>query len=155
MNKVILIGKLTKDIELRYSQSNVAIAQFNLAVKRDFKNSNEEYETDFINCVAYKNSAELLDKYCSKGSLIAIEGRIQTRNYDGKDGKKIYVTEVITSNIQFLDTKKEGQAPKKSQAEVLSKAMNDENDPFANVFDDFGNSINADEIELTNDMLPF
>ena len=143
MNKVILIGRITKDIELRYSQSNVAIAQFNLAVKRDFKNSNEEYEIDFINCVAYKNSAELLDKYCSKGSLIAIEGRIQTRNYDGKDGKKIYVIEVVTSNVQFLDTKKD-TAP-------VEKIEKKGEDPYT----DFGNSVNADEIELTDDMLPF
>ena len=143
MNKVILIGKLTKDIELRYSQSNVAIAQFNLAVKRDFKNSNEEYETDFINCVAYKNSAELLDKYCSKGSLIAIEGRIQTRNYDGKDGKKIYVTEVITSNIQFLNNKKET-----TPVEKIEKKEEDH-------YTDLGNSINADEIILTSEDLPF
>ena len=143
MNKVILIGKLTKDIELRYSQSNVAIAQFNLAVKRDFKNSNEEYETDFINCVTYKNSAELLDKYCSKGSLIAIEGRIQTRNYDGKDGKKIYVTEVITSNIQFLNNKKET-----TPVEKIEKKEEDH-------YTDLGNSINADEIILTSEDLPF
>ena len=111
--------------------------------KKEGNNDNEEYEIDFINCVAYKNSAELLDKYCSKGSLIAIEGRIQTRNYDGKDGKKIYVTEVVTSNVQFLDTKKD-TAP-------VEKIEKKEEDPYT----DFGNSINADEIELTDDMLPF
>jgi single-strand DNA-binding protein len=146
MNKVILIGRITKDIELKYTSSNIAIAQFNLAIKRDFKNTNGEYESDFINCVAYKNNAELLDKYCFKGSLIAVEGRIQTRNYDGKDGKKIYVTEVITSNIQFLDTKKEVQASKEENKITPEEVEESKSDPFA----EFGS-----EVQLSSEDLPF
>lgn len=143
MNKVILIGRITKDIELKYTSNNIAIAQFNLAIKRDFKNTNGEYETDFINCVAYKNSAELLDKYCFKGSLIVIEGRIQTRSYDGKDGKKVYVTEIIISNIQFLDTKKETETAKKEETKEEPKV---EEDPFSSFYEN--NQETIDNIEL-------
>lgn len=107
MNRVCLNGRLTKDIDLRYTQNNVAVASFTLAVQRKFKNQNGDYESDFINCIAYKSTAELLSKYTGKGDLIGIEGRIQTRSYDDKNGKKVYVTEVIAENVEFLANKKE------------------------------------------------
>ena len=92
MNKVVLIGRLTKDPELRYTPSNVPTTTFSLAVNRNFTNQNGVREADFINIVVWRKQAETAKKYLSKGSLIAIEGRIQTRNYDGADGKKVYVT---------------------------------------------------------------
>ena len=88
MNKVVLIGRLTRDPELRYTQSNIPAASFTLAVNRPFQNQNGERDADFINIVIWRKQAETAKKYLAKGSLIAVEGRIQTRNYDGQDGKK-------------------------------------------------------------------
>ena len=105
MNKVVLIGRLTKDPELRYTSSNVPAASFTLAVNRNFQNQNGVREADFINIVMWRKQAETVKKYLTKGSLISIEGRIQTRNYDGADGKKVYVTEVIADNFEFLESK--------------------------------------------------
>lgn len=104
MNRVDLIGRLTKDIEIRYTQNQVPVASFNLAVNRKFKNQNGEYETDFINCIAFNKTADLLKQYTKKGDLIATEGRIQTRNYE-KDGKKVYITEIVVESIEFLQKK--------------------------------------------------
>lgn len=116
MNKAILVGRITKDIDLRYTNENKAVASFTVAVNRDKEHS------DFINCVTWEKQAENIKKYCAKGSLIAVEGRISTRSYDDKEGKKIYVTEVVTSNVQFLG-KKEGQAitPQEVEAELKQK----------------------------------
>lgn len=105
-NKVMLLGRITKEIELRYTQSNKACTSFSIAVNRPYKNG-EEKQTDFINIVAWGNLAENLNKYTSKGSLVGIEGRLQTRTYEASDGKKRAITEVLASNIQFLDTKRE------------------------------------------------
>ena len=102
MNKVILIGNLTKAVEIRYTQQGIAVANFTLAVKRETKND----ETDFISCVAYNKTAELISKYLDKGSRISIEGRIQTGSYENKEGKKIYTTDVIVDKIEFLNSKK-------------------------------------------------
>lgn len=124
MNKVFLIGRLTKDPELRYTVSNVAIATFSLAVNRNFTNQNGEREADFINIQVWKKMAENCAKYLSKGSQIAIDGRIQTRTYDAQDGSKRYVTEVVAENIQFLDNKKDGQQNgQESRQEVLQSNM--------------------------------
>lgn len=106
MNKVFLIGRLTADPVLRYTSSNVAVATFSLAVASNRKNEDGEKEADFINIVAWKKQAETINQYLSKGSKVAIEGRIQTRSYDDQKGNKHYVTEVISENIEFLDTKK-------------------------------------------------
>ncbi len=106
MNKVFLIGRLVKDPELRYTESNIAVATFSIAVNRNFANQNGERETDFINIVVWRKQAENVKNYLTQGSQVAIDGRIQTRSYEDKDGQKRYVTEVIAENIQFLDTKK-------------------------------------------------
>ena len=103
MNRVCLIGRLTQKPELRNTNSNLAVTRFTLAVNRNFSNSQGEREADFINIVVWRKQAETAKKYLSKGSLIAIEGRIQTRNYDGADGKKVYVTEVVADNFEFLE----------------------------------------------------
>lgn len=110
MNKVFLIGRLTRNPELRYTSSNVAVATFSLAVNRNFTNQDGEREADFINIQVWKKLAENCGKYLTKGSQIAIDGRIQTRTYDAQNGSKRYVTEVVAESIQFLDNKKDGQA---------------------------------------------
>lgn len=102
MNITVLVGRLTRDPELRYTQNGTAVANFNLAVDRPFS---KEKETDFINCVAWRKQAENLAQYMKKGSQIGISGRIQTRNYEDKDGKRVYVTEVVADSVQFLDSR--------------------------------------------------
>lgn len=109
MNKVILIGRNTKAIELKQTTSGVSVTQFSIAVKRNFKNANGEYESDFFNCIAYRNTAELVSKYVGRGDLIAVDGKLQTRNYTDKNGRKVYVTEVIADNVEFLQNKKDKQ----------------------------------------------
>ncbi len=104
-NRVILIGRLTRDPELRYTPNGVAVASFTLAVDRNYKNSKGEKETDFIPIVCFKQLAELCANYLSKGKLAAVDGKIQTRNYENKEGKKVYVTEIIADNVQFLSPK--------------------------------------------------
>ena len=151
MNKVVLIGRLTRDPELRYTSSNIPSATFSLAVNRPFQNQNGVREADFINIVMWRKQAETAKKYLTKGSLISIEGRIQTRNYDGADGKKVYVTEVVADNFEFLETK--GQ---KSNAPMpnVSNDIEYTDAPSTNVSDepyiDFG-----DTIELSDDDIAF
>ena len=106
MNKAILIGRLTRDPELRYTSSNRAVCQFTVAIDRPFTNqSTGNREADFINVVAWDKTGENVGKYMTKGRLIAVEGRIQTRNYDNNEGRKVYVTEVIANNVQFLESR--------------------------------------------------
>lgn len=103
INTVNLIGRLTKDIEAKVTNNNKKYSNFTLAVQRDVKKSDGTYDSDFISCQAWGKTVDILDKYTQKGSLIAVLGRIQTRNYDGQDGKKVYVTEVVVNSIQLLD----------------------------------------------------
>ena len=103
MNKVILIGNITKDIELKTTQSNKLFCTFTVAVSKRGKKD----ETNFINCQAWEKTAELLGQYCAKGSKVAVSGRIQVRNYDNSEGKKVYVTEVVVDEVMFLSQKKE------------------------------------------------
>ena len=144
MNKVCLTGRITKNIELKYNQNNVAITSFTLAVTRKFKNQNGEYESDFINCIAYKSTAELLNKYIKKGDLLGIEGRIQTRNYEDKDGKRVYVTEVIVDSIDFLQSRKDESKKETTEKENTKQKLSDD------VFSEFGSSI-----EITDDDIAF
>ncbi|SJZ89977.1 single-stranded DNA-binding protein [Garciella nitratireducens] len=105
LNKVCLVGRLTKDPELRYLANGTPVANFTLAVNRTFKNRNGEREADFINIVVWRKQAENCANYIGKGSLVSIVGRIQTRSYDGADGQRRYVTEVVAEEVQFLDSK--------------------------------------------------
>lgn len=105
INRVVLVGRLTRDPELRYTPQNIPVARFTIAVNRTFVASNGERETDFINCVVWRKPAENMAKYLSKGSLVGVEGRIQTGSYDAQDGTKRYTTEVICDSIQFLESK--------------------------------------------------
>ena len=156
MNKVILIGRLTRDPELRYTSSNVPTATFSIAVDRTFTNQNGEREADFINIVVWRKQAENCKNYLSKGSQVAVEGRIQTRNYDDKDGKKVYVTEVVADNVQFLGSKgsnggtqtafNDEATPYDFASEPQAQTTDVSSDPFA----EFGSSI-----EISDDELPF
>ncbi|WP_338471217.1 single-stranded DNA-binding protein [Niallia sp. XMNu-256] len=105
INRVILVGRLTRDPELRYTPNGVAVATFSLAVNRPFSNQQGEREADFINCVVWRKQAENVANFLKKGSLAGVDGRIQTRNYEGQDGKRVYVTEVVAESVQFLEPK--------------------------------------------------
>jgi single-strand DNA-binding protein len=105
MNRVVLVGRLTKDPELRYTPSGVAVANFTLAVNRAFTNQQGEREADFINCVVWRRPAENVANFLKKGSLAGVDGRIQTRNFEGQDGKRVYITEVVAESVQFLEPK--------------------------------------------------
>ena len=108
INRVVLVGRLTKEPELRTTPSGAKVCQYTLAVNRTRKAEGQP-EADFINCVSWNKTAELMNQYLSKGALIGIEGRIQTRNYDDNSGRKVYVTEVITDSVQFLESKPKAQ----------------------------------------------
>ena len=107
MNKVILIGRVTKDIELKTTTSGKSVATFTLAVNRDYKNADGNYDADFINCVAYEQRAETISKYVRKGDKFGVIGKINTRTYDRQDGSKAYITEVIVESFEFLESKKD------------------------------------------------
>lgn len=169
MNKVILIGRLTRDPELRYTGSNRAVTQITIAVNRNFTNQNGEREADFINVVIWDKQAENVAKYLTKGRLVAIDGRIQTRNYDNNEGKKVYVTEVVALNVQFLESKGSTQVNNNYNANPFdtmdapssytgvdvspnfSPTSNQETmDAGKDPFENFGQSI-----DLSDDDLPF
>ena len=103
INNVVLVGRTTKEIELKYTSNNLAYANFTLAVNRNFKNQNGERETDFINIVIWRRQAENLANWAKKGTFLGITGRIQTRNYENQQGQRVYVTEVVADNFQILE----------------------------------------------------
>lgn len=105
INSVCLVGRLTRDPELKYTTSNIAVATFSLAVNRNFKDANGERETDFINCVIWRQQAENLANWAKKGALIGITGRIQTRSYENQQGQRVYVTEVVAESFQMLESR--------------------------------------------------
>jgi single-strand DNA-binding protein len=151
MNKAILVGRLTKDPEMRTTSSGIAVTSFTVAVNRPYSDQSGEKQTDFINCVIWRKQAENVAKYCTKGSLVAVEGRIQTRSYDHQDGSKRYVTEVVCDSVNFLSSK----GSKDSEGmEFSNKSDNSEDivttDVTEDPFKDFG-----DEIALSEDDLPF
>lgn len=139
INSVVLVGRITKDLELKYTQSGVAYCKFTLAINRTFTNGQGEREADFVNCTVWKKQAENLCNYMSKGSLIGVTGRIQTSNFEGRDGNRVFMTEVIADNVQFLESKKNAnqsqqsyqQNPQNNPQEQTNYTRND-NDPFAN-----------------------
>ena len=118
MNKIILIGRMTKDIEIRYTQNQKEAGNIDLAVNRNYKNSNGEYDTDFFKCIAWGNLAKTIQTYTSKGSQIAIEGRVENRTYQANDGTNRYVTEVVVEGMQLLDSKKNNTT--NNQEEIYS-----------------------------------
>lgn len=175
MNRVILVGRLTKDPELRYTPSGVAVATFTLAVNRAFTNQQGEREADFINCVIWRKPAENVANFLKKGSLAGVDGRLQTRNYEGQDGKRVYVTEVLAESVQFLEPRNanndqqrggggsygggsfgsqgQGQGNPYGQDQNQQRNNNNnqgytrvDNDPFAN---------DGQPIDISDDDLPF
>lgn len=104
INRVVLVGRLTKDPELRYTPNGIAVTNFTLAVNRSFKQDGEQ-QADFINCQVWRKQAENTANYLRKGSLAGVEGRIQTRSYDNQEGKRVYITEVVADSVQFLEPK--------------------------------------------------
>ena len=152
MNKAFLIGRLTRDPELRYSSSNAAIANFSIAIDRQYTNGQGQRETDFINIVVWRKQAENVKKYITKGSLVAVEGRIQTGSYE-KDGQRVYTTDVVADNVQFLETKAQSQnRPVEDSVTPADFANNSvkPTDMNEEVFADFG-----DAIEISDDDIAF
>lgn len=137
LNRVILVGRLTKDPELRYTPNGKPVVSFSLAVKRQFKNAQGEYEADFPNVVQW-NGAENTANYTKKGSLVGVDGRLTTRSYEGQDGKRVYITEVVAESVQFLESRNTNeQQNTSSQGQQRTNA-----DPFA------GGSVDISEQEL-------
>lgn len=124
LNNVSLVGRMTRDAELRYTANNQAVATFTLAVNRNFKSQNGEREADFINCVIWRQQADNLANWAKKGALIGITGRIRTRNYENQQGQRVYVTEVVAENFQLLESQKErgGQPAVDSQPDFSRQA---------------------------------
>ncbi len=147
MNKVFLVGRLTRDPELRYTSSNLATMRCSIAVDRQFAREGEERGADFINIVAFGNRAETMGKYLTKGSQIAVDGRIQTGSYDGADGKKVYTTDVDVENFQFLESKGSRNMENvdmPTDTDIPNDDTTDGSDPFA----DFGAKIEVSDSEL-------
>lgn len=128
-NGVHIMGRITRDLELRHTQSGTAVCQFCVAVTRSFKDANGEYQSDFIDCVAWRNSAEFITKYFSKGALIALDGELQTRNYTDKDGNKRKATELLVSSAAFTGEKRE-TAAKPTPTEDDYSSISDDDLPF-------------------------
>lgn len=135
INNVTLIGRLTRDAELRYTPNNIATAQFNIACNRNFKNANDEYDADFINCVMWREQAERFCNWTRKGMLVGIVGRIQTRSYENQQGQRVYVTEVVAESFQVLE-KRDNTANQNSMTEQMPPSF-------------------ASPMDITDDELPF
>ncbi len=155
MNKAFLIGRLTRDPELRYSSSNTPIVNFTIAIDRQFTNRDGQRETDFIRIVAYNKQAENISKFVSKGSLVAVDGRIQTGSYEDKDGKRVYTTDIVADRVQFLDNRNSSNSSQSdasgddvSPADFQNNA--EETNVSDDVFADFGSSI-----EISDDDIAF
>ncbi|WP_102026174.1 single-stranded DNA-binding protein [Salirhabdus sp. Marseille-P4669] len=154
MNRVVLVGRLTKDPDLRYTPSGVAVANFTVACNRPFSNQQGNREADFINCVVWRKAAENLANYMKKGSLIGVDGRIQTRSYDNPEGKRVFITEVVAESIQFLESRGSSSPSQDRGSAGFNTNQNSPNeynrpnndDPFAD---------NGQPIDLSDDDLPF
>ncbi|WP_067727782.1 single-stranded DNA-binding protein [Oceanobacillus damuensis] len=161
LNRVVLVGRLTKDPDLRYTPNGVAVANFTIAVNRPFSNQQGNREADFINCVVWRKPAENLANYMKKGSMIGVDGRIQTRTFEGQDGKTVFVTEVVADSVQFLESKgsssqgnqnSSGFQQNRNQNQFQNQNQSQQNqnqtqeDPFKN---------NGEPIDISDDDLPF
>jgi single-strand binding protein len=155
MNNANLVGRLTRPVDLRYTQTGIAYGSFTLAVTRKYKNKDGEREADFINCVIWKKGAELLANYTQKGSLIGVSGPIQTRSYDNQQGQRVYVTEVLVENFDFLESRKNDADGFSNAGNINTQNFNknqnlggnfENNDPF---------TANGETFEVQDDDLPF
>lgn len=143
LNRAVLVGRLTKELEVKYTQSGTAVASFDLAVNRQFTNKQGEREADFISCVIWRKGAENLANFTHKGSLIGVDGRIQTRNYENQQGQRVYITEVVVENFALLEPK----GTKQPRANTNVKNNVPSGDQFA--------SNNGAAININDDDLPF
>ena len=166
MNKVILIGRLARDPEMRTTPNGVATTSFTIAVQRNYANAQGDREADFISCVAWRKQAENIAKYCSKGSQVAVEGRIQTRNYDAQDGTKRYVTEVIADNVSFLGGRSTSSESSSYAANNYNNVSNTNDSMSSNNFGGSNDIVTTNlsedpyanmgsEVALSDDDLPF
>ena len=175
INRVVLVGRLTRDPELRYTANGAAVASFTVAVNRTFTNSQGEREADFINCVIWRKAAENFANFTHKGSLVGIDGRIQTRNYDNQQGQRVYVTEVVVDNFSLLESRSESekrssgngsnnsdsnQAPnynQQNQSNQTSYGNNNNNNQSNNSNNNMGDPFadNSKPIDISDDDLPF
>lgn len=151
LNSVTMTGRLTKDVDLRFTKSGTAVGSFTLAVDRQFKSKSGERETDFVNCQVWRKSAENFANFTHKGALVGIQGRIQTRTYDDKDGKKVFVTEVIVDNFALLEPKQTSQSNGSPQRNQSAPANT--NAPRRNTNNKFVN--NGQPISVSDSDLPF
>lgn len=142
INNVVLVGRITKDLELKYTSNNKETTSFTVAINRAFKGQDGQTQADFIGCVAFGKTAENVYKYCGKGSLIGVEGRIQTRNYQNNQGNTVYVTEVIADRVQFLDTKNQSQQGQQAHFNNNNFNQSFNNQQNANNFNQQNNGFN-------------
>ena len=154
INRVVLVGRLTKDPELRKTQSGTSVVSYTIAVNRRSQTPGQP-DADFISCVAWNKTAELMAQYLHKGSLIGVEGRIQTRNYENQQGQRVYVTEVVTDNVQFLEPK--NAQPQQNAYNSYSQPQPAPVNPYAQPVDDgFSSAFDAnDTLDIASDDLPF
>lgn len=148
INRVVLVGRLTKDVEVRKTQSGLSCANFTVACDRFRKKDDQEQSADFINCVAWRQAADFLGSYAQKGTMIGVDGRIQTRSYENAQGAKVYVTEVVADNVQILETKKAAAPSSDRPRGTESYKTKDISTSPADIF-------NESNIEISSDDLPF
>ncbi len=159
LNRVVLVGRLTKDPDLRYTPNGVAVANFTIAVNRPFSNNQGDRDADFINCVVWRRAAENLANFMSKGSLVGVDGRLQSRSFDNQEGKRVFVTEVVADSVQFLESKGGSSQGGGNQG---SGSRSNQNQPSGNNFDSNNQQRNEDPfadngepIDISDDDLPF
>ena len=145
INNVVLVGRMTRDAELRYTPQNQAVATFTLAVNRNFKNQNGEREADFINVVIWRQQAENLANWAKKGALIGITGHIQTRSYENQQGQRVYVTEVVADNFQLLESRANRKGQSSGSSSNQAPNFSRDESPFDN----------SNPMDISDDDLPF
>ena len=155
MNNANLVGRLTRPVDLRYTQSGIAYGSFTLAVTRKYKNKDGEREADFINCVIWKKGAELLANYTQKGSLIGVSGPIQTRSYDNQQGQRVYVTEVLVENFDFLESRKNDADGFSNAGNINTQNFNKNQNLGGNFANNDPFTANVDAYDVQDDDLPF
>lgn len=155
MNNANLVGRLTRPVDLRYTQTGIAYGSFTLAVNRKYKNKDGEREADFINCVIWKKGAELLANYTQKGSLIGVSGPIQTRSYDNQQGQRVYVTEVLVENFDFLESRKNDVDGFSNAGNINTQNFNKNQNLGGNFANNDPFTANGDTYDVQDDDLPF
>jgi len=155
MNNANLVGRLTRPVDLRYTQTGIAYGSFTLAVNRKYKNKDGEREADFINCVIWKKGAELLANYTQKGSLIGVSGPIQTRSYDNQQGQRVYVTEVLVENFDFLESRKNDADGFSNAGNINTQNFNKNQNLGGNFANNDPFTADGETFEVQDDDLPF